>query len=105
MLTSVVRSRSGIIGKQKARRREEEQKAIAELNECERDMCTDPCDDNVQRCQTLRKKIDDRVRKREESDALVWGEVDGAGEKPSKYFLRMCANKVAESNECIIFFG
>ena len=99
MLTSEIRAHSITIGKQKARlRREEEQKSIAALNECESEMCTNPLDDNIVRYQNLKKRIDE-IQEEKGKKAMIWSGVRWMehGETPSKYFLNMCSNKATKS--------
>ena len=94
MLTSEIRAHSISIGKLKARRRrEEERRAFAELIKCESDMCTNPQDEY----QILKESVDG-MQMEKGKKAMLWTGIRWMeeGEKPSRYFLNLCASKAAK---------
>ena len=61
-------------------------------------MCTNPQDANIQRYQILKASIDE-MQMEKGKKAMLWSGIRWMeeGEKPSRYFLNLCANKVVKS--------
>lgn len=95
MMTSAIRAQSIKVSKQKARHRREKSEAIMqEIQECENRMCENPCDEAIDNYNTLRMRID-QIEEEKGRIAMVhsgarWIE---EGEKPTRYFLRMNADR------------
>ena len=77
---------------------EEERRVFAELSKCESDMCTNPQDENITRYQILKESVDG-MQMEKGKKAMLWSGIRWMeeGEKPSRYFLNLCASKAAKS--------
>lgn len=100
MISGEIRAYSVVFSKRKARqKREQSQRLIEEFIECEIEMCNNPTDDIISQYQALK----DRVSEIEEEKGFAAMIHSGArwmeqGEKPSKYFLGLCANKASKKH-------
>ena len=100
MLLSEIRIHSIKVSKYKAKRRREDYATlVGELDRCEKEMSETPTVENIERCKALQERLD---QSEEEKGRLAmirsganWLE---EGEKPTKYFLRLCARRNKEKS-------